>query len=113
MMADPTTILGSTVLAAVVSGAALGLREWLARRNERRGEAARLSLAAQEQRIDAAVRQSQLLLQQVQLLWAENAALKQREQECDERYRTLEERFRLLERRYDRLQRRIDHLNPA
>lgn len=112
-MADPTTILGSTVLAAVVSGAALWVREWLSRRSERRGEAARLSLAAQEQRIEAAIRQSQLLLQQVQLLWAENAALKQRERECDERYRALEERFRLLERRCERLQRRIEQLDPA
>lgn len=113
MIGDPTTILGSTVLAAIVSGAALGVREWIARRNKRRTDAARLSQAAREHRVDAAIQQNQMLLQQVQLLWGENAAVKERERKCDERYRALEERFRQLERRCAALQARINQLDLA
>lgn len=103
--------LPPTVLAAIVSGATLLLREAVGRgtraarlRQDRRRLEGELSFQGQE-----------ALLKQVQALWSENATLKACEADLRARCRTLErmcsdlERSnRMLEAQIDRLRRRLD-----
>ena len=103
-------IITPSVVAALVTGLALVARELVTARGKARG--ARLaSLAAAARRADEiGARHDAGLLRQVQLLWSENADLKERESECEARYRALEQRCLGLERQCDRLRRRIDGL---
>ena len=101
-------LLAPTVSAAIVSAAALILREILVRHAQRRDGRARLDLDKTTRRDDHVIEQTRVLLQQIQLLWSENAALKRREAECEARYRDLERRCRVVERQCDLLRRRLD-----
>jgi hypothetical protein len=92
-------ILAPTVVAAVVSGAALLARELIAGRT-----------SAGRARARDEGRRLQLLLEQTRLLWDENARLRRRERECEGRYRALAQRFGNLERRCRDLRRRLDCL---
>ena len=92
-------LLAPTVIAAVVSGAAIIAREMVSTRagsRRSRGERRLLRHAA--------------LLDQVQRLWQENARLRREELACRRRQRNLERRCTRLERSCRSLRRRLDGL---
>ena len=105
-----TDVLTPTAVAALVSGATLLAREAVCRLGRRRDLRERLAADGERSRGELAVQQSSLLLQQIQLLWTENAALKRAETECVQRHRELERRCRELEASCESLTRRLDGL---
>lgn len=110
-MSDLTlNILAPTVVAAVVSAAALLARELLVSRARKRDYASHTTAQGERSRQDRKVKQHAVLLQQIQLLWAENTQLRQREADCEQRYRDLERRCADLERCCGDLRRRLDRL---
>ncbi len=94
---NPTlmAILTPTVVAAIVSAAALLGREFVTGRGER------AKLAAERRRVDDdfAIRGQELLLKQIESLWRENANGKGREAESRQRCRELERQCSTLEQR--------------
>ena len=74
-------ILTPTVVAAIVSAGALIARELLAGR-----------FTARQSRDEQHLRRQGVLMEQVRLLWTENAALRRREADCERRHRMLARR---------------------
>lgn len=92
-------ILTPTVVAAIVSAGALIARELLAGR-----------FTARQSRDEQDLRRQDVLMEQVRLLWTENANLRRREADCEHRHRMLARRCGDLERLCGVLRRRVDRL---
>jgi hypothetical protein len=92
-------ILTPTVVAAIVSGGALIAREMLAGR-----------FTARQSRDEQDLRRQGLVIEQVRLLWTQNATLRRREADCERRCRLLARRCAELERVCGVLRRRVDRL---
>ncbi len=104
-------LITPAVAAAIVSALALLVRELIARR----GSFAKLQQDRQQIEGDLAVRGQEMLLKQIEGLWAENASVKTREAEGRARCRvleqqvtTLEQHCRELEAQIEQLRRRLD-----
>jgi len=97
MIASPWAagLVAPTVVAAAVSAIALVLRELIARR----GEPARLRQNRLEIEGDLAMRSQEVLLQQIEALWRENASVKAREAQSRAQCQVLETQCAELERR--------------
>lgn len=95
-----------TVVAALVSGLALVLRDALGRRGER----AKLTENARRHDDDVSIRGQELLLKQIESLWRENAAGRAREAESRQRCRDLEKRCEALVARCAELQQMLEQL---
>ncbi len=105
------SLLAPTVVAAVVSGVALLVRELVGRK----GQATRLRHERRRFEEEFSLQGQEALLKQVQALWSENATLKACEAELRSRCRLLERtcsdlerQNRSLESQIDRLRRRLD-----
>lgn len=116
MDANLTDLAAPTVVAAVVSGAALLVRELLSTRGERN----KLHAERRRHEDDFALRGQELLLKQIDSLWRENAAGRAREAESRQRCRELErqclqleQRCRDLETTLKHLQQRLDRVDPT